>query len=157
MSITEEFTQLQALHDSGTLSDQEFTAAKAKVLTAESPAASEGALQEEIQQLKIQNAIIRLDQDWEVEREYYLVRGKDGSRLVPTVSGTINDLILIGIVSVLLIVLGAALPPVRILVLAGALLLAIRLPSIQSNYNKATAYEQAEEAYRQQRNALADQ
>jgi hypothetical protein len=157
MSITDEFTQLQALHENGTLSDEEFTAAKAKVLTADSPAASDGALQVEIQQLKLQNEIIRLDQDWEVEREYYLVRGKDGSRLVPTASGTINDVILICIISVLLIALGAAVPHVRILVLVGALLLAIGLSAIQSNYNKAIAYDQAEERYRQQRNELTNQ
>ena len=157
MSITDEFTQLQALHEAGTLTDDEFTTAKAKVLAAESPTASDGALQKEVQQLKIQNTIIQLDQDWEIEREYYLVWRKDGTPLVPTTNSTVNDVILVCIISVFLIVLGAVLPHVRTLMLAGAAVLAVGLYAIQSNYNKAIAYDQAEKRYRQQRNALSDQ
>jgi hypothetical protein len=87
MNIVDELQKLQALHRSGALTDEEFAAATASVLSGQaSPAetGAAGAMQEHLDALKLQNEVARLDREWELERERYLVAGRYGSRYAPS-------------------------------------------------------------------------
>ncbi len=157
MSITDEFTRLQGLHDAGTLTDEEFAAAKAKVLNGSATAANADTLRQEVEQLKIQNAITQLDQDWETESQDYLQRGRYGSRMVPTTGGNIGGAVFVSILSLCMIGIGIAVPQVGGLALLGALSLILAIWFGINGCNKAVAYNQAYDRYQQRRNALSDQ
>src|ERR671923_326531 len=87
MDLADELRKLQDLHASGALTDEEFAAAKARVLAGE-PAgtgpADEGVMREQLDELRLQNEVARLDREWELERERYMVAGRYGYRYVPT-------------------------------------------------------------------------
>ena len=123
MSISDEFARLQALHDSGTLTEAEFTAAKAKVLAEENPAASSstGTVRQDLRRLQIQNELLRLDQDWESEREDYTLRGRYGSRIVPTESKSISGAVFMCVFAFVIIGFGANAPQGSPLMVIGVL------------------------------------
>lgn len=86
MNIADELQKLQGLHRSGALSDEEFAAAKAAVLAKAATAATppgEPALQEHLEEIKLQNELARLDREWEIERERHMIVGRHGHRMVP--------------------------------------------------------------------------
>ena len=157
MSITDEFTRLQSLHDTGALTDDEFAAAKAQVLAGSAPADGEDKLRQEVEQLKIQNAITQLDQDWETESQDYLQRGRYGSRIVPTTGGSIGGAIFVCLLSLFFVVIGIAAPKTGALVLIGVAGIVLAIGTGISGYSKAIAYEQAYDRYQERRNALSDQ
>src|SRR5262249_12264234 len=86
MNIADELRKLQDLHRNGALTDEAFAAAKAAVLAkgaAGSDPANEPALQEHLEEIKLQNEVARLDREWELERERYMIAGQDGHRVIP--------------------------------------------------------------------------
>jgi hypothetical protein len=83
MSIAEELRKLQHVHETGGLTDAEFAAAKAAVLGA-TKMDSELAMAAHFDALKVQSDLERLEREWEVEREQYMLRSKYGQRYVPT-------------------------------------------------------------------------
>src|SRR5579883_2910582 len=80
MSIADELMKLEDLRRSGALSDAEFARAKEAVLAGRSGVADDpaGALRGEAE-------LARIDREWALERENYLVSGRYGwGRHVPT-------------------------------------------------------------------------
>jgi hypothetical protein len=75
MNLADELRKLEELHRSGALTDEEFAAAKARVLAGE-PAgtgpAGEGVMREQLDELRLQNEVDRLDREWQMERERYV-------------------------------------------------------------------------------------
>src|SRR5262249_44458086 len=87
LNISDELGKLQDLHRSGALTDEEVTAAKAAVLaksTTENQESNGPAVQSHLEEIKGQNDVARLDREWELERERYLVAGRYGYRYVPS-------------------------------------------------------------------------
>src|SRR5262245_2883954 len=87
LNISDEFRKLQHLHHSGALTDEEFTAGKAAVLAQsarEDPTDNEPAVQSHLEQIRLQNEVARLDREWDLERERYMVAGRYGNRYVPS-------------------------------------------------------------------------
>ena len=82
MNIADEFKKLQELRESGTLSEEEFAAAKARVLAAEK-LDNGPAMDAHFDLLRRQNDVDRLDREWAVEREQYMLRSRHGQRYVP--------------------------------------------------------------------------
>jgi hypothetical protein len=67
MNIADELRKLQALHHSGALTDDEFAAAKAAVLAGQArgeESAGEQAMQRQLDELKLENELARLDREW---------------------------------------------------------------------------------------------
>src|SRR5262245_39381991 len=86
MNIADELRKLQDLHRSGVLTDEEFATAKAAVLagnTTDDRAGNEPAMHAHLEEIKLQNEVARLDREWELEREQYMVAGKYGYRYIP--------------------------------------------------------------------------
>src|SRR5215210_3159757 len=85
MNIADELRKLQDLHRIGALSDEGFARAKRAVLErAEGGEPPAGAVQEQLDHLRQQNELLQIDQDWERERERYMVTGRYGRRYLPS-------------------------------------------------------------------------
>jgi hypothetical protein len=80
MSISEEINKLQQLHNSGAMTAQEFAAAKAAVLAA----ANTPGTANDLERMKIENELARLDRDWDFDRDKYMMSRNRGRRYIPT-------------------------------------------------------------------------
>jgi hypothetical protein len=101
MSLADDLAKLEELRRSGALSETEFAQAKASLLNAPAspPEPSVGAqMAAQLDEVRFQNELARIDREWEMEREQYLVADRRGRRHVPTVGGSvIGGLIVVGI------------------------------------------------------------
>ncbi len=79
--LSDEIIRLQELHASGVLTDDEFARAKAAVI-AQGDDASDS-----LSQIRFESELARVDREWELERETYMVTGKYGARHVPSEGG----------------------------------------------------------------------
>jgi hypothetical protein len=77
MNLSDEILRLQELRDSGVLNHDEFARAKASVL--DDGAAASGPLA----RIGFENELARIDREWDMERETYLVSGRHGTRHLP--------------------------------------------------------------------------
>ncbi|HVK12286.1 MAG TPA: SHOCT domain-containing protein [Gemmataceae bacterium] len=82
MSLADELEKLDQLRRSGSLSDDEFARAKAHLLANPPADAPSG---DHLADIRHQNELARIDREWEIEREQYLINGRYGRRHVPTV------------------------------------------------------------------------
>lgn len=102
MSLADDLAKLEELRRTGALTDTEFARAKAKLLDAGAPAGDAVAdkLGEQLAEVRYQNELERLDREWQIEREKYMVADKYGRRHVPTVGGGIAGAAFIGVFGV---------------------------------------------------------
>jgi len=87
VSIADELTKLEELRRSGALSDEGFAQAKARLLNAPAAAPEQPLgrhLSDQLSEVQYQNELARLDREWEMERQQYMVRDRYGARYVPT-------------------------------------------------------------------------
>lgn len=87
MGLADELQKLDDLRRRGTLSDAEFAQAKAALLGGGAAPAAEPIgqhLSEQLAEVRHQNELARIDREWEVERQQYLVADRYGRRHVPT-------------------------------------------------------------------------
>lgn len=87
MSLADELAKLEELRRSGALTDTEFAQAKAKLLAGEAAPANGAVadkLGEQLAEVRYQNELERIDREWQIEREKYMVTGRYGRRYVPT-------------------------------------------------------------------------
>lgn len=91
-SIADELKKLSSLRDSGSITQEEFEQAKQAILGGQSvqPAVVSNASAEEIDRLKLQNELLRIDQEWQFERERHKVSyGKNSMPTEPTRLGSV--------------------------------------------------------------------
>ena len=87
MSLADDLVKLEELRRTGALTDREFDQAKAALLAgggrpaADPVAANLGA---QLAEVRYQNELARIDREWEVEKEQYMVADRYGRRHVPT-------------------------------------------------------------------------
>src|SRR5215213_6387269 len=86
MSMADELRKLQDLREAGTLSDDEFAAAKATVLAGGHPdVPADRAVEGHLEEIKRQNDdVAQLDREWAMERERYMIHGRYGYRYLPS-------------------------------------------------------------------------
>jgi Short C-terminal domain len=86
MSLADELAKLEDLRRSGALTDAEFARAKAKLLAGDAPASDAVAegLAAQLAETRYQNELERIDREWQIEREKYMVADKYGRRHIPT-------------------------------------------------------------------------
>ncbi|HEY0734860.1 MAG TPA: SHOCT domain-containing protein [Herpetosiphonaceae bacterium] len=158
MSIAEEIEKLQVLHAQGALTDAEFSQAKATLLdrlSSEQPAAYSSELNQEMQYLRLQNEINQLDRDWDRERETYMVRGRYGSRYIPS-EGTslLGGIAIVGFGlfwTISTLEMGAP----GFFPLFGVIFIIFGAVTSFISYGKAGAYKEAEQRYQERRRQLA--
>lgn len=172
MSIADELKKLEDLRRNGTLTETEFAQAKATVLAQPAPTAAEPAgakLDEHLAQVRYQNELERIDREWAMEREKYMITGKNGQRHVPTVGDGLGAAVIIGVFGVFWTILAFTVtnggpdfgpdfgppPVIRIFFpLFGVAFTAFGIWSGITAAQKAEAYTRAHAAYQRRRAAV---
>jgi hypothetical protein len=167
LGIADELAKLEQLRQSGALTDDEFARAKEAVLRGEgSPGEPVNQhVAEQLAEVRYQNELARIDREWEIEREKYMVAGKYGRRYIPTkgmslfmaVAGAVGGLIW----TIFATSITGSAPDEGPFALARLLFPAFGVLFICAavglgiyRYSKAVAYEQAQDAYRARRAAV---
>lgn len=155
MSLADEMRKLQELHQSGGLSDSEFAAAKAAVLAGGAEAAGD-ALREELKEIRRQTELARLDQEWSLERERYMIAGQYGyrSRRGMALAGGAT-VVAFGLLWTIMAtaMVGNFGGPFLMFPLFGVLFIAFGAGLSIYTYTRAAAYDQAHAAYQRRRAA----
>jgi hypothetical protein len=168
MNLADELRKLDDLRRSGVLSDAEFQQAKALLLAggaapAEQP--SSQVLSDQLAEVRHQNELTRIDREWEIERQQYLVRGQYDRRDVPTAGMGIMTAVvggsfgLIWLVMALTMMSEAPFPTIlRIgFPLFGVFFIVVAISSGMTSYSRAEKYDAAFQAYKSRRQAALDQ
>jgi hypothetical protein len=100
MSLAEEIKRLEDLRWNGTLTDEEFARAKAALLAkleqpGDAKSESGGAVAAQLAEVRYQNELERIDREWQIEKEKYMVADKYGRRHIPT-AGAGKGIALVG-------------------------------------------------------------
>jgi hypothetical protein len=162
VNIADELRKLQDLHQSGGLSDEEFARAKRAVLErAEGGEPAAGAVQEQLEHLRQQNELLQLDQDWERERERYMVTGRYGRRYLPSKGMSVLGGVMITGFGILWTIFAASFPTMDhapgvfgLFPLFGVLFVLFGIGVSVYSYNKAGEYERALARYHQRRREI---
>lgn len=169
MSIADELKKLEELRWNGTLTDAEFAQAKAALLAQPAVPAPEPAagpkLDEHLAAVRYQNELARIDREWAMEREKYMVVGKNGTRHVPTAGDGLIGAAVIGvfgslwtIVALSIMDFGSGFGPPPIIRVAftlfGVVFAAFGIWSGIHTAQKAEEYTRAHAAYQRRRAAV---
>jgi hypothetical protein len=155
MELGDELLKLSQLHQSGALSDAEYEQARAAVLARHSARATQSQLEE----ISRQQHVDRIDREWELERQNYMMSSKSKGGLfgggynyrhVPTVGGAFVTGA-IGLIGGLLCMGVAINMGTWAFALFGLAFAVFRLWVAYYQYSQATAYEVAEAAYKRRR------
>jgi hypothetical protein len=166
MSIADELHNLGQLHERGALSDEEYAAAKEAALAAW--AAPRGGGFEESPMRPdseecIEDRVARLDREWELERQQYMVVGKYGHRSVPSRGLSLLGGAIAAGFGLLWIVVGSAMGQGAaeaggafggvgsLLPLLGGVVIVSGIGVAIYSYLKASRYEEAYERYQRRR------
>jgi len=87
MGLVDELQRLEELYRNGTLNDDEFTLAKAKLLSGQNASSNAPVAQhlaDQLSEVRYQNELARIDREWEIEKEQYMITGQYGRRRIPT-------------------------------------------------------------------------
>jgi DNA-directed RNA polymerase subunit RPC12/RpoP len=111
---------------------------------------------DELEDLRAENELLRLDQDWEEERKQYMVRTKDGSLVEPSMSGVTGSLIGLGAIVAAFIwfstgSFSSSFSGLFFLLIVAAI--GFSIYSIISEWTKYQEYKAAEAAYYARRDA----
>ena len=169
MSIADDLVKLEELRRGGALTEEEFARAKEAVLAGDARPdvlidgdQAGAALAGHLSEVREQNELARIDREWEMERERYMVHGRYGRRDIPTPVGSIVMALVVGGFGVFWTVMAFSMssgfpdegpmplfktcfPLFGVLFTVGGVVQAVRA------YNKANQYRQAEAAYRARR------
>jgi hypothetical protein len=104
MGIADELQKLDELHRKGTLTNEEFVQAKSRLLATPIGTSLEAGalLQDQLTEVRHQNELARIDSEWEIERRQYEIRGRYGTRYVPTYGTVIATVVSGGIIGAFL-------------------------------------------------------
>ena len=97
--MADELQKLEDLRRGGTLSDAEFQQAKATLLSGAAAPAEQPLgrhLSDQLAEVRYQNELTRIDREWEIARQQYLVADRYGHRHVPTVGMGIGTAVIGG-------------------------------------------------------------
>jgi hypothetical protein len=166
MGLADELWKLQEMHQRGELSDDEYTQAKAAVLSGTTPGEGEqlDELSRQLDEVSRRQEVADIDRSWEREREHYMAAGTSGGthdahgryvggtpyRYIPTRGGSIGVGIFTAVGGLLWIIFTASLGG-GAFALFGLVFIAFGIGTAVYNYNKAVNYEQAYSAYLERR------
>lgn len=153
MNIADEVKKLHDLHQRGGLTQEEFAAAKAAVLGT-TKMDSELAMAAHFDAVQMQNDIDRLEREWQVERENYMLRGKHGGRYVPTRAMSILTGVLMTGFGVFWTFSATSASGAALMSFLGIIPILVGIGFGIYSHSKAVAYEQAYERYERRRERL---
>jgi hypothetical protein len=153
MSIADELTRLQELRTSGVLTDAEFATAKERILNGR-PADS--AAEEHLGEIKKQNELARLDREWAMEREQYMVHGRYGYRYLPSRGLSLISGVAICAFGLLWTVFAAGMGAPVFFPLFGVLFILFGAGVSAYAFMQAKRYEDARLRYQRRRQELLD-
>jgi len=157
MNLSDEIQKLQELHDAGALTDEEFARAKSVVLASALPDAAAIGSTPVLEDIRHQNEVARLDREWELEREQYMVTGRYGSRHLPSEGGSILGAVLLGGFGIFWTITAASGGAPVFFVLFGVVFIAMAVGMGISGATKAAGYREARKKYQQRRARLLAQ
>ena len=112
MSLADDLAKLEELRRGGALSESEFSRAKAALLAdaagGAKPSATEEHLAGHLAEIHYQNELARIDREWEIERQQYLIPDRWGRRIVPTPGMGIGIALVGGVFGVIWTVMAVA-------------------------------------------------
>jgi hypothetical protein len=109
---------------------------------------------ENLETIKIQNELERLDREWLQEREGYMIRGKHGATMLPSRTlGTMMTVFAVAFGLFWTMLAGAMFPPMAIF---GVIFIAIAVVSGVRGLHKAGQYERGQQAYEERRRELLE-
>ena len=111
-------------------------------------------IERDVADIKRQNAVEQLDREWEIRRQSYLVRRKDGSSDVPTAAGGIVAAVIAVVAGIGWLILTSAMGAPWFFALFALLFIMVGLFGAVSTLSKASGYTSAESQYRRQREQL---
>ncbi len=109
-------------------------------------------ISDQLAQISYDNAVERLDREWERERKQYMVRSKNGSEHIPTTTGAIATFIVGGFMVVMAFAASRVGGPM--FGLFALLALGIALFAAATSFRKAQKYQEAESRYQRRRREL---
>jgi hypothetical protein len=122
-------------------------------------------MNDRLEELSVQNELLRLDQEWQMEQERHMMTSKYGARYRPNAAGAV----VMGVVAVVggliwMVFTGSMIAnspsgmggPPTFLPLFGLLFIAFGVGAAIWQFSKAQAYKEAEETYKRRRRALLD-
>ena len=114
-------------------------------------------MSEDLQAIKLQNELEQVDREWQMERERYLVRNKNGSTSTPDggniAVGVIGAVLAIGFL-LFWISSAATMGAPGFFVLFGVGMLVLVVVGIISSISKADGYRNAEQDYKRRRESI---
>jgi hypothetical protein len=155
MSMADELRKLQDLRDAGTLTDEEFAAAKASVLAgghADVPAdrTTSGKLEE----IERQNEVAQLDREWAMERERFMVPGRYGYRYLPSRGTSLVGGVVITGFGLLWTVMAASMGAPAFFPIFGLIFVFAGIATSAYSFFQAQRYEEARLHYQRRRAQL---
>jgi hypothetical protein len=111
----------------------------------------------DVEAIRVQNEIERLDREWMMEREGYMVRDKHGGRHVPTAASSVVVSVVMVAFAIFWMSGAASLGAGSLFVGIGALFVVIAIASGVNGARKAWLYADGEQRYQARRRALADE
>jgi hypothetical protein len=166
MNMADELLNLHHLHQSGALTDDEFAAAKAKLLAAgndQSVANADPRMEQQLEELRIQSALTRLDQEWDRDREQYMMYGRYGYRYLPNKAMSVLGGVVIVVFGLFWTIMAGAITvgvgggppfPFNLFPLFGMLFIAFGVGVSIYSFVKASKYEEAQRRYQNRRARL---
>src|SRR5262245_164413 len=156
MSIVDDLRELYDLHARGGLTDEEFTRAKAALLDG---GGGGREMQQQLDELRLETELTRLDREWERERESYMITGRYGYRHAPTPGLSIVPGVLVAGFGIILTVMASAMlgwvGRFSLLVPAFGMLFFLSGIGVSIfSFFKAVRYQQAHEDYQRRRASL---
>ena len=165
MSIADELQKLEDLRRGGALSETEFAKAKAAVLSGAAPADRppvEQHLSAQLSEVRYQNELARIDREWEMEREKYMVTDKYGRRHLPSSGMGIGMAVVGGVFGTLWTIMAVAItgsaPDVGpfsiaklVFPLFGVFFVVLAIWFGLHVHSRAQAYQKAQAAYQDRR------
>jgi hypothetical protein len=155
MSMAEELRKLQDLRDAGTLTDDEFQAAKATVLAGgHADRAGAAGLEGHLEEIKHQNDVAQVDREWAMERERYMVTGRYGVRYLPNRSMSLLGGALVAGFGLLWTLMAAGMGAPGLFPVFGLLFILFGVGISIHSFLQANRYEEARLRYQRRRAEL---
>ena len=113
---------------------------------------------DDVETIKLQNKLERLDREWEMKRRSFMVRDNDGHERIPTAGGSAAGGIVAVVGGIIWMVFTASMPGApAIFPLFGLVFIAVGVIGSFSNGSKATDYQTAKQQYDAKRRQLLNQ
>ena len=104
--------------------------------------------------LRVQNELERLDREWTLQRETFMVSGQNGARSIPTGAGSMFGGLFIAVAGVAWTIFASSHGAPGFFTLCGVCFVAAGLWTAFVGTSKASAHDTAEAAYQSRRRAL---